>query len=100
MKEKNKSLAKPSSGLLKKIVSKLDTPTSQELKAVRPLIMSSWPLKVSVFLVVLLLIAFATRITLGTNDDTTIVGTGLLLIAIAGFLFPLALNYIKTKNKL
>lgn len=99
MKEKSKPLLDPSPDLLKNVADEIDKSTNKELKIAKPLLVSSWPFKMISFLGALLIASLATRIDYTSIHDTAIVGTGLLLVAFAGFLFPTVLNFIKNKRK-
>ncbi|SMG35924.1 hypothetical protein SAMN05661096_02388 [Marivirga sericea] len=100
MKKDNSSLKSPSSELTEKVMRKIEKPYTRKLMITKPSMLSSWPFKLVVVLGVLLIIALGTRVKSISNDDTAIVGMGVLLLAIAGFLIPIVLNYVKNQKKL
>lgn len=95
MKKDNNELKRPSIDLLEKVIGEIEKQKDRKLKISKPENSSPWIFRMFIIIGMILLTALATRVVSISNDDTAIVGTALLLLAVAGFTFSVVIKRMK-----
>ena len=100
MKENDSELKKPSVDLLKGVISEIEKSKNRKLEITTPKAPSPWIFRMMIISGTLFLVILSTRIVSISSSESAIIGTGTLLLAVAGFTFPLIINNFKKRKDL